>query len=441
MTRLNLSSRITAYLSSPVLLHSVGQGALTIEIRSPPEGSSPLTHRDARIKEMIQSIADWRAAFRGSCERGLLKKLEGGCSIPVGVESWFEDHQLEEGRRNEHGKGACPVVGPNGSGLETEIRTIDGEPKKTLGHTIPVKVKVGGNQVEATETVPNGAGGDVQVNGSSSSSTTLPSRPDTLERMATGALENGSTSTSSSSSGPRAIPDTHFMNGNQRYTNGYLNPTGPPSSVPTLTPTSPFATPPLMAEIRSIPPSTGRVLHLRAIVVSLDGRKSVSYSSSRLCCTEQDAESLGDEVAEILLKGGGIVELDGKELKETDEEAKDGAKSILEEVERHRAMAEEADDRRRREARANRAAEMASKQAKGLLPKDHPEIDMNNFDLEVDKCVFAIDGEKSEMKDIIRTKEVLNRSGRDGEQEIVDPLEIDRRGKPRDDGQLKAWEV
>lgn len=391
-----------------------------------------MTNRDARIKEMIHSISDWRSSFRGSCERGLLHKLEGGCSIPVGVESWFEDHQLEEGRRNETGKGACPVMGPNKDGNENQIITINGEPKKTLGHTIPVKFRVG----KSKEAAPTGAGG---VNGS-----TAPSRPDTLERLATGMQDaTTSTTTFTSSTGPRAIPDTHFTNGNQTFTNGYLVPSGPPSSVPTLTPTSPFAIDPLMAEIRSIPPSTGRILHLRAIVVSLDGRRSVSYASSKLCQTTTDAESLGFQVADVLLAGGGAVEIDGKEVDPDHQDAKGGAKSILEEVERHRALAEEADERRRREARANRAAEMAAKQAKGMLPPDHPEIDMNNFDLEVDKCVFAIDGTKQEIKESFRSKEVLDRIGRDDEQQLkqIDSLEVDRRGKERDDGQPKAWEV
>ncbi|WFC98048.1 hydroxymethylbilane synthase [Malassezia yamatoensis] len=96
LKRLDLAERITAYLTAPVMLHAVGQGSLGIEIRTP--GKSP---RDARVKALIESIGDWRATWRCSAERALLHRMEGGCSIPLGVASWFSDHHEIECLRNE----------------------------------------------------------------------------------------------------------------------------------------------------------------------------------------------------------------------------------------------------------------------------------------------------------------------------------------------------
>lgn len=101
LVRLNMSNRITAFLSAPVLMHAVGQGSLGIEVRKPREGATPATDRDAKILAMVHAISDWRATWRAEAERSLLRELEGGCSIPVGVETRFDDHEEIEGQRNE----------------------------------------------------------------------------------------------------------------------------------------------------------------------------------------------------------------------------------------------------------------------------------------------------------------------------------------------------
>lgn len=93
---MELATRITAYLTAPVMLHAVGQGSLGVEIRT-PAGSA----RDARVKALIESISDWRATWRCCAERALLHRMEGGCSIPLGVATWFNDYEAVEALRNE----------------------------------------------------------------------------------------------------------------------------------------------------------------------------------------------------------------------------------------------------------------------------------------------------------------------------------------------------
>ena len=81
LKRLGLESRITQYLTSNSggMLHAVGQGALGIEIRK----------NDEVIKEMLSKINCERSTRACSAERALLRALEGGCSVPIGVEtSW-----------------------------------------------------------------------------------------------------------------------------------------------------------------------------------------------------------------------------------------------------------------------------------------------------------------------------------------------------------------
>ena len=81
LTRLGAANRITAPLSSPQLFHAVGQGALGVEIRS----------GDARTREAMRGMGHWPTEWRCGAERGLLRVLEGGCSVPVGIESELEE--------------------------------------------------------------------------------------------------------------------------------------------------------------------------------------------------------------------------------------------------------------------------------------------------------------------------------------------------------------
>lgn len=81
LTRLGQAHRITCPLSSPTLLHAVGQGALGLEIRS----------GDSSARELLRKMGHWQTEWACGAERGLLRILEGGCSVPVGVQTIVEE--------------------------------------------------------------------------------------------------------------------------------------------------------------------------------------------------------------------------------------------------------------------------------------------------------------------------------------------------------------
>ncbi|KAF2453638.1 porphobilinogen deaminase [Lineolata rhizophorae] len=59
------------------VLHAVGQGALGIEIRGDDEA----------MQGMLAKVACVRSTLAGLAERSLMRMLEGGCSVPIGVET------------------------------------------------------------------------------------------------------------------------------------------------------------------------------------------------------------------------------------------------------------------------------------------------------------------------------------------------------------------
>ncbi|PLW20106.1 hypothetical protein PCANC_03885 [Puccinia coronata f. sp. avenae] len=98
LKRIGLAGRITSYLEPPDLYHAVGQGAIGIEIRTPPEiklnetvEETVLRERAMTVRRLVQSLEDWRTALICEAERALLRRLEGGCSVPVGVHCSLAD--------------------------------------------------------------------------------------------------------------------------------------------------------------------------------------------------------------------------------------------------------------------------------------------------------------------------------------------------------------
>jgi hydroxymethylbilane synthase len=71
--RLNLEHKITEYLDATIMLPAIGQGALCVEIRKD----------DATVGPMVAAMehAPTRAIVSG--ERAFLKRLEGGCQVPI----------------------------------------------------------------------------------------------------------------------------------------------------------------------------------------------------------------------------------------------------------------------------------------------------------------------------------------------------------------------
>jgi hydroxymethylbilane synthase len=85
LLRLDLRDRISQYLDSRNggMYYAVGQGAIGVEIRK----------GDNVVTEMLNRIAHTQTTLSCLAERSLLRTLEGGCSLPLGVESeWIQRH-------------------------------------------------------------------------------------------------------------------------------------------------------------------------------------------------------------------------------------------------------------------------------------------------------------------------------------------------------------
>lgn len=79
LQRLGMMDRVSVFMSKDTsgMLHAVGQGALGIEIRK----------EDTRIKDLLSRIGCERTTRQTLAERSLMRTLEGGCSVPIGVET------------------------------------------------------------------------------------------------------------------------------------------------------------------------------------------------------------------------------------------------------------------------------------------------------------------------------------------------------------------
>ncbi len=73
LRRLGWESRITQYIPEEMSLPAIGQGALGIEIRSD----------DPDTREAVSFLDDRDTALAVRAERGFLKRLEGGCQVPI----------------------------------------------------------------------------------------------------------------------------------------------------------------------------------------------------------------------------------------------------------------------------------------------------------------------------------------------------------------------
>ena len=71
--RMGLEKRITEILPVEVSLPAIGQGALGIETRTD----------DPPVEEWIQFLNDPESALAVKSERAFLKRLEGGCQVPI----------------------------------------------------------------------------------------------------------------------------------------------------------------------------------------------------------------------------------------------------------------------------------------------------------------------------------------------------------------------
>ena len=84
LRRLGFESRIHQIIPNEISLHAVGQGALGIECKSD----------DKKVLEIINVLEDKPTTQRCLAERAFLRELEGGCQVPIGVNSSIKNEQL-----------------------------------------------------------------------------------------------------------------------------------------------------------------------------------------------------------------------------------------------------------------------------------------------------------------------------------------------------------
>jgi hydroxymethylbilane synthase len=84
LERLEMSSRIHQVLPKEISLHAVGQGALGIECRTD----------DTELISMLKAIEHPQTRDRCLAERAFLRDLEGGCQVPIGVNTEIKGEDL-----------------------------------------------------------------------------------------------------------------------------------------------------------------------------------------------------------------------------------------------------------------------------------------------------------------------------------------------------------
>jgi hydroxymethylbilane synthase len=84
LKRMELSQVISEYLEPERILPAVGQGALGIETRI----------ADVSTNEIVESLIHQQTVTTVRAERAFLKRLEGGCQVPIGAYATMEGETL-----------------------------------------------------------------------------------------------------------------------------------------------------------------------------------------------------------------------------------------------------------------------------------------------------------------------------------------------------------
>lgn len=81
LLRLGLGDRISAPLDAPDMYYAVGQGALGIEVRKD----------DTVMLLVLRKLEHLPSAYCCYAERAMMRMLEGGCSVPLGVKTHYNE--------------------------------------------------------------------------------------------------------------------------------------------------------------------------------------------------------------------------------------------------------------------------------------------------------------------------------------------------------------
>ncbi|APB33521.1 porphobilinogen deaminase [Gloeomargarita lithophora Alchichica-D10] len=84
LRRLGWGERVSEVLEPEISLYAVGQGALGVQCRGD----------DGRVLALLAGLNHPETALRCLAERALLRALEGGCQVPIGVHSQVNGQEL-----------------------------------------------------------------------------------------------------------------------------------------------------------------------------------------------------------------------------------------------------------------------------------------------------------------------------------------------------------
>ena len=84
ITRMGWADRITGYIPTEQMVSAVGQGAIGVEIRED----------DAFMADVCDQIADGATMQCVIAERVVMRKLEGGCQVPIGAYACLEGDKM-----------------------------------------------------------------------------------------------------------------------------------------------------------------------------------------------------------------------------------------------------------------------------------------------------------------------------------------------------------
>jgi hydroxymethylbilane synthase len=104
LVRLGRTEMVRQVIPPEIMCPAAGQGALGIEIRA----------GDDAVREALACLDNPAARAETNCERALLRKLGGGCQVPIGANAKFHDGEL-------HLK--TVVASPDGSAVLRESAT------------------------------------------------------------------------------------------------------------------------------------------------------------------------------------------------------------------------------------------------------------------------------------------------------------------------------
>ncbi|KAG0337715.1 porphobilinogen deaminase [Podila humilis] len=145
LLRLGFDERITAILPSSTMLHAVGQGSIAIECRAD----------DVKTLALVKPLDHLPTRLRCEAERSVMRILEGGCSVPIGVWTEFVQSSSEgsESSPSSENVGTLKmkalVASLNGEEL------VEGEAQAEVNGSIEAAIELG--RVVAAQMLAKGA--------------------------------------------------------------------------------------------------------------------------------------------------------------------------------------------------------------------------------------------------------------------------------------------